>query len=549
MKHSKMIAAKRIAVAVAAVCATMSAPAFAADAKSLLDLMLKKGVITQAEYDEYMKSDAYENQQFKDQRIDQDVSKSIKYIQKREKDGSVKEGGFGFKSADGNSEINLTGRVHFDARMIDNDLAQTSDRDSGSMSDRLQARRVRLGVTGILNKDINYEVVTNLVGSNANLIDTAWMNYNIKPEFQMRFGRFKQPFGLETLQSSNNISFMERSYQDQIVPGKQLGLMAHGEQGAFTYAGSLFQQGFDRSSTQGGIAPEAVARVTSDLAKVFSAPTDTMLHVGLAASAGQYDIVPTTSSQDGSTIETKGAFLSFNDENGGLRNVYRNRIYGARPCTKTVANCVGGYSLNAADAAQIDRKLLGFELAAAYGPTKLQYERTEGDYTASSYKSTANSNTQTPTSSKGKVKVEYLELMHNITGESWAGTYKSGVVGGIRPNSPFKFSDMSGTGAWQIGLRFSRYDASDFGANASGGGTKYGTGDQYEVEGSPKGNTTTIGLNWVLNANARIMLNYSMTRFDTALVPVDVRTPTGTTQSTNKIDSEKIISLRTQINF
>lgn len=54
MKHSKLIAAKRIAVAVAAVCATMSAPAFAADdVKNLLDLMLKKGVITQAEYDDY----------------------------------------------------------------------------------------------------------------------------------------------------------------------------------------------------------------------------------------------------------------------------------------------------------------------------------------------------------------------------------------------------------------------------------------------------------------------------------------------------------------
>ena len=64
MKQSKMIAAKRIAVAVAAVCATMSAPAFAADdVKNLLDLLLKKGVITQAEYDTYVKSDAFENQQ------------------------------------------------------------------------------------------------------------------------------------------------------------------------------------------------------------------------------------------------------------------------------------------------------------------------------------------------------------------------------------------------------------------------------------------------------------------------------------------------------
>jgi len=43
-----LIAAKRLAVAVAAVCATLAAPAFADDdVKVLLDLMLKKGVITQ----------------------------------------------------------------------------------------------------------------------------------------------------------------------------------------------------------------------------------------------------------------------------------------------------------------------------------------------------------------------------------------------------------------------------------------------------------------------------------------------------------------------
>jgi len=43
-----LIAAKRIAVAVATVCATLAAPAYATDdVKNVLDLMLKKGVISQ----------------------------------------------------------------------------------------------------------------------------------------------------------------------------------------------------------------------------------------------------------------------------------------------------------------------------------------------------------------------------------------------------------------------------------------------------------------------------------------------------------------------
>ncbi len=117
-KTTTTITAKRIAIAVAAVCASLSLPAAANDTKAMLDLMLKKGVITQKDYNEFMEAnkEADENKAFRDFRIDKDVSTSIKDIQKRQNDGSVKENGFGFKSKDGNSELNITGRLHFDAR-------------------------------------------------------------------------------------------------------------------------------------------------------------------------------------------------------------------------------------------------------------------------------------------------------------------------------------------------------------------------------------------------------------------------------------------------
>ncbi|MFZ9367604.1 MAG: hypothetical protein ACO25D_08580, partial [Burkholderiaceae bacterium] len=119
-KTTTPLAVKRIAMAAAAVCATLSMPVAANGTKAMLDLMLKKGVITQKDYDEFIDAnkEADENKAFKDSRIDQDVSKAIKDIQKRQNDGAVKENGFGFKSKDGNSELNITGRLHFDARMI-----------------------------------------------------------------------------------------------------------------------------------------------------------------------------------------------------------------------------------------------------------------------------------------------------------------------------------------------------------------------------------------------------------------------------------------------
>jgi phosphate-selective porin OprO/OprP len=552
-----------VAVAVAAVCATLAAPAFADDdVKVLLDLMLKKGVITQQDYDQFMKdnADKAENKEFKNKRLDDDVTKSVKFMQKRATDGAVKSSGFGWISEDGKNEINLTGRLHFDARLIENEFGTTADRDSVSMGDRFSVRRARLGVTGVFNKDFTYELVANLTGSNANatnsttstaVIDTAWVNYVPNTRSQIRLGKFKQPFGLETLTSSNNIDFMERSYQDQIAPGKQLGAMLHGDLNPNTvYAISGYQKEFDPASSNGGLAPEFAARLATNLAKAFGAGDEVLVHVGVAGTTGRYDVVPTTSSQTGGNNETKGAFVSFNDENSGLRNVFRNRIYGKTPCSTTSASsCTyGGYSLPAAEAATVHKNMYGLELAAAYSATKFQAEYSVASYDAKSQ--TANGTTNLyNTQSKGDVKVYYVELIHNLTGESWAPAYRGGVIGSIKPNSSFNFKDMTGTGAWQLAARISKYDASDFGSN-NGGGTKYtstksvagSSNESYELEGSPVGTTSTIGLNWILNPNARVMMNYSISQFKSTFAPVDI---SGVTQG----NTERIFSLRTQFNF
>ena len=124
-------------------------------------------------------------------------------------------------------EAKVTGRVHFDARMIDNSLNALADRDSASVGDTFEVRRARIGVVGTINKDIAYEIVGNGVGGTTNWIDTAWANYGFNKDAQVRVGRFKQPFSLEELTSSNNIDFMERSYGNQMVPGKRLGAMMH----------------------------------------------------------------------------------------------------------------------------------------------------------------------------------------------------------------------------------------------------------------------------------------------------------------------------------
>ena len=160
-KSNHLIAASRVAVAVAAVCASLSAPAFAADNKALLDLMLKKGVITQKDYDEFVDAtrDADENKAFKEKRVDQDLAKANAYMQKNADAGQVMKSGLGIQSADGESSIQLTGRIHMDYRNYGRTAASGSTVDP--LQDAFEVRRARLGVKGQFMKDWKYELVGN----------------------------------------------------------------------------------------------------------------------------------------------------------------------------------------------------------------------------------------------------------------------------------------------------------------------------------------------------------------------------------------------------
>jgi len=120
---NKIFTAKSVALAAAALCASLSAPVFAStdDVKAMMDLLLKKGVISQADYDQQMKAtqEAAENREFKEKRIDKDVAKANEFLLKNKDAGQVMKNGIGLQSADGANTIQLMGRLHMDYRGYD----------------------------------------------------------------------------------------------------------------------------------------------------------------------------------------------------------------------------------------------------------------------------------------------------------------------------------------------------------------------------------------------------------------------------------------------
>jgi phosphate-selective porin OprO/OprP len=461
-------------------------------------------------------------------------------------------------------EAKVTGRVQFDARMIDNSFNALADRDTASVGDTFEVRRARIGVTGSINKDIGYEVVGNGVGGTTNWIDTAFINYGFNKKAQVRAGRFKQPFSLEEQTSSNNIDFMERSYGNQMVPGKRLGAMMHGEpMTGLTYGVSVYQDGFNELTNQNGLGSKQAARLTLNLAQ-FNNIKDTVLHIGAGYTGGDSQVTPTNSgnTQEAASTTTRATIVSMRSENRGMANVYRAQIGG----DILLANPDYGQSAN--NAITINQKLRGIELAGARGPFKFQMETFNSKYSASGTSQTLTTPATTAAVLMNvQVKAQYIEMMYNITGESWADAYKGGAFGGIKPKTNF-MTDYGGqvgmgTGAWQVGFRTSKYSADTpitgtsatcVGTAASPKcemavtGTGHATSGASRLQNAESATTNTYALNWILNSNARVMFNYAETKFAHAVVILDTNVTNNALYS-GSTDKERVFSVRTQISF
>jgi phosphate-selective porin OprO/OprP len=120
--------------------------------------------------------------------------------------------------------------------------------------------------------------------------------------------------------------------------------------------------------------------------------------------------------------------------------------------------------------------LINPEVALVFGPFSLQ-----GEYTTASVDSTA--------ANDPEFSGYYVYASYFLTGEHRNYKTSKGAFDRVKPKNNFG-SAGGGAGAWEIGLRLSHLDLND---EAIGGGEE---------------DNTTVGLNWYLNPNTRVMFNY-----------------------------------------
>lgn len=162
---------------------------------------------------------------------------------------TIDSSGLNATSADTNFTFKLRGGFQADARFFPGD--ETPARDT------FLFRRVRPIAEGTVFGKFDYRLMLDFASgtssssfNNGNLLD-AYVNYRIAPQIQIQAGKFKEPVGLERLQSWQNLLFVERGLPTLLVPNRDVGLQLHGDigSGLFQYAAGVFNGTEDGGSS------------------------------------------------------------------------------------------------------------------------------------------------------------------------------------------------------------------------------------------------------------------------------------------------------------
>jgi phosphate-selective porin OprO/OprP len=346
--------------------------------------------------------------------------------------GSYDAGYLVFQTPDTSFRYWLDGRIQVDGAVYTG--------SKNSIANGTEIRRARLGGKATLFKDWHGEIDVDFTKNEVEMKD-MWVGYIGFPNSMVKFGNYKEPFSLETLTSSKYITFMERSYIDNLSPDRAIGLgyvrwgsWWQATVGAFGQtAGSVDESGRDEGYAFTGRATMAPINTQGHL-----------LHFGGAISRRTPNGDP---APDTNTVR--------------FRARPETNVSQARFLTTGKIRLVDHYtSFNG-------------EFAGVYGPASLQAEYTRMDVSRMS-------GLPTPSFNGGYVFASYF-----FTGETRPYIAEEGEFDRVIPKSSI--------GAWEIAARVSTLNLNDntTGVNILGGkGTNYTVGLNWHMNANFK---------WMLN--------------------------------------------------
>lgn len=369
---------------------------------------------------------------------------------------SAGEKGFIIKSANGDHQLRLGGYVQFDGRFY-------LDDENHSASDTFTLRRVRPVIEGTVAKHFDFRIMPDYGGGKTVLQD-AYLNARYWPAAKIQVGKFKAPFGLERLQSGTATLFVERALPTSLVPNRDLGLQLHGEFGEGTVAYAL---GVFNGVPDGGSGDEDSNDGKDAIGRLFIQPflktdVDWLKGFGIGIAASRGNAQGSLSSPDLPSFKTSGqkTFFSYLTNNPA-----------------TAAGTV------IADGRRTRLSPQAYYFAGPFGLIG-EYVRSEQEV------------------KKGAITEELAHTAWQVSG-SWVVTGEEASFKGVKPKRPFDPTNGK-WGALEVAGRYHELNVDD---------------DAFPLfadaaKSAEKATAWGVGLNWYLNNNLKLVLNYEDTDFD-----------------------------------
>jgi phosphate-selective porin len=372
---------------------------------------------------------------------------------------AVKEG-LEIQAAHGEFVLRIAGTVQVDGRQIESDLG---DRSTWAI------RRATFGFGGTWNGLLEYRLDTEWSSLDAGTtsfnarrlgLHNAYFGLNFAPAVRLRVGQYKMPFESEYTHTSDRfMDFLERSWVQRLIPGKDVGLTVLGDvfSGRADYAVSLVNgatlESANKNATDSNTGKDVLAQVrVRPFARSSRKPIK-----GLQLGGGL----------------TWGRALG-----DPLGTVYGSET--GIPVMGFEPGVVGGEG----------RRRWATECYWFVGPASLKAEMSE--LSADLVKGP----------SRGT-----LEARAFFVSASWLLTGEAKTNSRIRPKRSFA-AKKRGPGSWEIALRYSglSYDVP----------TTVGSAADFldPLIGARKVRSWACGLTWRLHLMSRIMLNYARDRLD-----------------------------------
>ncbi|MEZ0246906.1 MAG: OprO/OprP family phosphate-selective porin [Methylophilaceae bacterium] len=463
---------------------------------------------------------------------------------------SVSEKGFSLKSADGKNEIKFRGLIQADhrhynegskdvrnrSRVRAGELDENGFADTGDTS---LLRRVRPTIEGKVLDKYAFRFTPEFAGGSASAVD-AYVDANFAPTFNVRAGKFKSFVGLERLQGGGDIKFIERSYvTNAILPNRDLGAAVYGSvlDKKLDYAFGIVNGVADGGNISTGSEYNDEREYT---ARLFASPfkdQDSVLAglgFGIGATYTDFRGEQNLNWTDTSAADaTRNGLPSYVSE--GQNTFFR---YGAN----AVAN---GKRLRWSPQANYYNGPFGFitEYARVSQDVSLT-ERNPGGTTTQVELADLDGTKRRLDHDAWEVAASYL-----LTGED--ASFK-----GVKPKRDFDL-DKGGWGAWELVARYSRIDLDEDtfknrnGQYAGENRTAPNTINSAYADGTlsaESAQTWTLGVNWYLNQNAKVALNYLQTSFDGG-ASSDGATANAAGSNIKDRDDEKALFARFQVAF